>query len=113
MCFRLCIVKYIPSCHNTTYLIRDSGLTVRDFLADLSLDIPSKFIKPAADDEGPECTLIDCLNSFTALERLEESELFNCTHCKQKQPSTKKFYVTKLPKVRDCYIYDNDFNVLI
>ena len=68
-------------------------------LSDLSLDIPAKYIKTSGSDEPPECTLTDCLNSFTAVERLAESELFSCVHCQQKQPSTKKFYVTKSPKV--------------
>ncbi|XP_043933682.1 ubiquitin carboxyl-terminal hydrolase 3 isoform X2 [Protopterus annectens] len=42
---------------------------------------------------------LDCLQSFTDLEELDESELYMCHKCKKKQKSTKKFWIQKLPKV--------------
>lgn len=41
----------------------------------------------------------DCLQSFTELEELEESELYMCSTCKKKQRSTKKFWIRRLPNV--------------
>ena len=43
--------------------------------------------------------LSDCLQSFTDLEELEESELYMCSTCKMKQRSTKKFWIRRLPNV--------------
>uniref|UniRef100_A0A8C1ZXB0 Ubiquitin carboxyl-terminal hydrolase n=1 Tax=Cyprinus carpio TaxID=7962 RepID=A0A8C1ZXB0_CYPCA len=72
-----------------------------DPFLDLSLDIPSQFrIKFTKDQEpGPTCTLNDCLQSFTDLEELDETELYMCHKCKTRQKSTKKFWIQKLPKV--------------
>lgn len=41
----------------------------------------------------------ECLNKFTELEELAETELYNCPNCKQKQKSTKKFWIRRLPNV--------------
>ncbi|XP_072837743.2 ubiquitin carboxyl-terminal hydrolase 3 isoform X4 [Pogona vitticeps] len=71
-----------------------------DPFLDLSLDIPSQFRNKRKNQEnGPMCTLRDCLRSFTDLEELDETELYMCHKCKKKQKSTKKFWVQKLPKV--------------
>ncbi len=43
--------------------------------------------------------LTECLNKFTELEELAETELYNCPNCKQKQKSTKKFWIRRLPNV--------------
>lgn len=45
------------------------------------------------------CHLIDCLSSFIELEELTETELYYCSHCQQKQKSTKRFWIRKLPDV--------------
>ncbi|KAK0044152.1 ubiquitin carboxyl-terminal hydrolase 3 [Biomphalaria pfeifferi] len=72
-----------------------------DPFLDLSLDIPAQFssrlTKPK--DGEPICTLSDCLSSFTDVEELEDSELYMCNNCKQKQRSTKKFWIRRLPNV--------------
>ena len=47
------------------------------------------------------CYLPDCLSSFTDVEELEESELYMCSNCKQKQKSTKKFWIRRLPNVNN------------
>uniref|UniRef100_A0A670KJP5 Ubiquitin carboxyl-terminal hydrolase n=1 Tax=Podarcis muralis TaxID=64176 RepID=A0A670KJP5_PODMU len=71
-----------------------------DPFLDLSLDIPSHFRNKRKNQEnGPMCTLPDCLRSFTDLEELDETELYMCHKCKKKQKSTKKFWIQKLPKV--------------
>ena len=43
------------------------------------------------------CTIYDCFNEFTKLETLEKDELWNCPHCKMRQPSTKQILITRLP----------------
>ncbi|XP_061450917.1 ubiquitin carboxyl-terminal hydrolase 3 isoform X4 [Rhineura floridana] len=72
-----------------------------DPFLDLSLDIPSQFRNKRCKNQenGPMCTLRDCLRSFTDLEELDETELYMCHKCKKKQKSTKKFWIQKLPKV--------------
>ncbi|XP_051898378.1 ubiquitin carboxyl-terminal hydrolase 3 isoform X4 [Pristis pectinata] len=72
-----------------------------DPFLDLSLDIPSQFRNKRSknQDNGPVCTLRDCLRSFTDLEELDETELYMCHKCKKRQKSTKKFWIQKLPKV--------------
>lgn len=73
-----------------------------DPFLDLSLDIPQQFCTrgvKAKDGEQLRCTLSDCLQSFTELEELEESELYMCSTCKKKQRSTKKFWIRRLPNV--------------
>ncbi|XP_061772678.1 ubiquitin carboxyl-terminal hydrolase 3 isoform X2 [Nerophis ophidion] len=72
-----------------------------DPFLDLSLDIPSQFRQKRSKDQepGPTCTLRECLQSFTDLEELDETELYYCHKCKKRQKSTKKFWVQKLPKV--------------
>lgn len=45
------------------------------------------------------CHLIDCLSSFIELEELTETELYYCSNCQQKQRSTKRFWIRKLPDV--------------
>ncbi|XP_070234152.1 ubiquitin carboxyl-terminal hydrolase 3 isoform X1 [Bos mutus] len=72
-----------------------------DPFLDLSLDIPSQFRNKRSKNQenGPTCSLRDCLRSFTDLEELDETELYMCHKCKKKQKSTKKFWIQKLPKV--------------
>lgn len=45
------------------------------------------------------CTLMDCLSSFIELEELTETELYYCSNCQQKQRSTRRFWIRKLPDV--------------
>jgi len=45
------------------------------------------------------CHLIDCLSSFIELEELTETELYYCSNCQQKQRSTKRFWIRRLPDV--------------
>lgn len=72
-----------------------------DPFLDLSLDIPAQFsTRLTKPKEGePICTLSDCLASFTDVEELEETELYMCNNCKQRQRSTKKFWIRRLPNV--------------
>jgi len=72
-----------------------------DPFLDLSLDIPSHFTaKTPKPKEGETlCHLNDCLSSFIEVEELEESELYMCGNCKQKQRSTKRFWIRRLPNV--------------
>lgn len=59
-------------------------------MIDLSLDIPEPGSK--------HITLRECLDSFTRLEQLEESEKYLCNTCLVKQPCTKKFSIRQNPK---------------
>ncbi|KAK6179819.1 hypothetical protein SNE40_012090 [Patella caerulea] len=72
-----------------------------DPFLDLSLDIPSQYVtRTSKTKEGESvCKLGDCLESFTDVEELEESELYMCSNCKLKQRSTKKFWIRRLPNV--------------
>lgn len=45
---------------------------------------------------------IDCLDSFTRVEELQESELYYCPCCKKRQHSTKKLTIQRLPNVSTC-----------
>lgn len=44
-------------------------------------------------------SFIDCLQKFVEIEELADSERFFCNNCKNKQRSTKKFWVRRLPNV--------------
>ena len=44
--------------------------------------------------------LSDCLQKFVDVEELAETERFFCNNCKNKQRSTKKFWIRRLPNVR-------------
>lgn len=44
-------------------------------------------------------SLLDCLQKFTDVEELADSERFLCGRCNRKQPSTKKFWIRRLPNV--------------
>lgn len=72
-----------------------------DPFLDLSLDIPEKYYKEVDDIEKkqPYCDISDCLSSFVSVEELTETELYNCNNCKQKQRSTKRFWIRRLPNV--------------
>ena len=43
--------------------------------------------------------LLDCLSSFIEVEELAESEQYYCNNCKDKQRSTKRFWIRRLPNV--------------
>ena len=45
------------------------------------------------------CVVADCLQKFTDIEELADSERFHCARCNTKQPSTKKFWIRRLPNV--------------
>ncbi|CAG0889434.1 unnamed protein product [Darwinula stevensoni] len=77
-----------------------------DPFLDLSLDIPDRFVEArpskGKEDDSPQpplCNLYDCLKNFTDVEELEDSELYHCNFCKDRQRSTKKFSIRRLPNV--------------
>lgn len=75
-----------------------------DPFLDLSLDIPveRKHKSQRLNDncnENNKYDLFDCLASFIQLEELADSELYYCPNCKEKQKSTKKFWIRRLPNV--------------
>jgi len=43
--------------------------------------------------------VIDCLSSFVEVEELAESEQYYCNNCKDRQRSTKRFWIRRLPNV--------------
>ena len=89
--------------NEVTCLVCGTESKKHDPFLDLSLDIPllCPSIKNGVSEEAPEkCHLFDCLSSFTELEELAETELYNCPNCKQKQRSTKRFWIRRLPNVR-------------
>ncbi len=71
-----------------------------DPFLDVSLDIPQRFRSRSKSKDGSRlCRIQDCLQSFTEVEELAESEHYMCTNCQKRQPSTKKFWFRKLPNV--------------
>lgn len=58
------------------------------------------------------CSILDCFNEFTKLEVLGNNELWLCPKCKQRQPSTKKITITRLPKNLIIHLkrFDNTMN---
>jgi len=75
-----------------------------DPFLDLSLDIPVERKHKSARlndncNENNKYDLFDCLASFIQLEELADSELYYCPNCKEKQKSTKKFWIRRLPNV--------------
>lgn len=74
-----------------------------DPFLDLSVDIPQQFTgpvrKPKEGESPPVCHIHDCLQKFVETEELADSERFFCNVCKSKQPSTKKFWIRRLPNV--------------
>ncbi|SCV03975.1 LAMI_0H12442g1_1 [Lachancea mirantina] len=47
---------------------------------------------------GNRCTILDSFSEFTKVEVLDKDEQWSCPRCKQKQPSTKKITITRLPR---------------
>lgn len=85
-----------------------SGVSKKqDPFLDLSLDIPDKYLPKhisskrckEVDQEAPVCNIHDCLSSFIEVEELAESEQYYCNNCKDKQKSTKRFWIKRLPNV--------------
>ena len=75
--------------------ISSKGSTRLDLVSDVSLDIPCA----SKDSSASESTLEECLDSFTALEKLGDSEKYFCAKCSKRQPSTKEIFIHTLPKV--------------
>ncbi|KAK7573320.1 hypothetical protein V9T40_010511 [Parthenolecanium corni] len=80
----------------------------QDPFLDLSLDIPDKSLpkhltsrrsKEPLEQDTPACNIQDCLSSFVQVEELAESEQYYCNNCKNKQRSTKRFWIRRLPNV--------------
>ncbi|KAF0276106.1 hypothetical protein FOG50_03027 [Hanseniaspora uvarum] len=59
----------------------------------LSLPIPV-LNKAKADN----ISIYDCFLNFLKLETLTPSDFWKCSHCKKKQPSTKKIIITRFPR---------------
>eukprot|EP00096_Caligus_rogercresseyi_P009393 TRINITY_DN3185_c0_g1_i1.p1 TRINITY_DN3185_c0_g1~~TRINITY_DN3185_c0_g1_i1.p1 ORF type:complete len:547 (-),score=156.85 TRINITY_DN3185_c0_g1_i1:247-1887(-) len=89
-----------------------------DPFLDLSIDIPSRFTNLTSrkaknyaqqqiqltgggnkETHNATCHLHDCLQKFVDVEELADSERFFCGSCKNKQRSTKKFWIRRLPNV--------------
>uniref|UniRef100_A0A0K2VCM1 Ubiquitin carboxyl-terminal hydrolase n=3 Tax=Lepeophtheirus salmonis TaxID=72036 RepID=A0A0K2VCM1_LEPSM len=101
-----------------TCLVCNASSKKHDPFLDLSIDIPNKFIqlrkaknniqqnltnqtklKSDSKEQNPTCHLHDCLEKFVDVEELADSERFFCGSCKNKQRSTKKFWIRRLPNV--------------
>ena len=107
-------------------LVCNQSSKKHDPFLDLSIDIPNQFIqfrksKDKDSDDRPKChingkrmktnirtymmkldvdvVISDCLQKFTDVEELADSERFMCSRCNRKQPSTKKFWIRRLPNV--------------
>jgi len=71
---------------------------------DLSLDIPTKVKSHKSTNKSSKphskvCNLEDCLQRFVEIEELDQSEWYSCDKCKEREPSTKKFWLLRLPNV--------------
>ncbi|CAG2101490.1 unnamed protein product [Medioppia subpectinata] len=88
--------------NEVTCLVCRTESKKHDPFLDLSLDIPqmcSNGKNGVTEETVQSCHLSDCLSSFTELEELAETELYNCPNCKLKQRSTKRFWIRRLPNV--------------
>ncbi|XP_037073834.1 ubiquitin carboxyl-terminal hydrolase 3-like [Pollicipes pollicipes] len=88
--------------NEVTCLICRTESKKQDPFLDLSLDIPDRFLqqrKPKDAEPPPACSLADCLDLFLDVEELADTELYHCNTCKQRQKSTKKFWIRQLPNV--------------
>ncbi|KAI8914564.1 Usp3 protein [Gorgonomyces haynaldii] len=75
---------------NTVQCLKCNHISSKqEIFLDLSLEIPSD-----------KSSLIDCLDAFTQIEKLEKSELYDCESCKQQVSATKQMKLDKLPTVR-------------
>lgn len=81
-----------------------------DPFLDLSIDIPNQFMQARKSKDKSSvgstevtkrsCNLHDCLEKFTDVEELSDADRFFCERrCNRKQPSTKKFWIRRLPNV--------------
>eukprot|EP01135_Chromosphaera_perkinsii_P007990 Nk52_evm62s1073 gene=Nk52_evmTU62s1073 len=76
-----------------------------DTFLDVSLDIVNNSGKKGGKQNISRrgyqsvCTLEECLEAFTSVESLVNSELYMCDSCGGRQPSTKRFLFEKLPKI--------------
>ncbi|XP_043213179.1 ubiquitin carboxyl-terminal hydrolase 3-like, partial [Amphibalanus amphitrite] len=85
-----------------TCLICRTESKKHDPFLDLSLDIPDRFASQRKNKDGEQqamCSLADCLDLFLDVEELADTELYYCNNCKQRQKSTKKFWIRRLPNV--------------
>ncbi|KAI9009111.1 hypothetical protein DFJ74DRAFT_686848 [Hyaloraphidium curvatum] len=72
-----------------------------DPFLDMSLTIPERFVarRNKLEQKLYPCTIVDCLQSFTELETLAESERYRCENCKDMERITKKFLIKRLPEI--------------
>ncbi|CAI7996452.1 Ubiquitin carboxyl-terminal hydrolase 3 [Geodia barretti] len=70
-----------------------------DPILDVSLDIPDRFLSRRKGERHQDCSILDCLASYTGLETLEETEWYYCHRCKTREPSTKRLFLHALPNV--------------
>ncbi|XP_065188483.1 ubiquitin carboxyl-terminal hydrolase 3-like [Sycon ciliatum] len=73
-----------------------------DPFLDLSLGIPERFAQRKGRGKEKElgvCHLKDCISHFCDMEELSDTEQYLCEKCRQRQRSTKKFYLRDLPPV--------------
>ncbi|KAF0312373.1 Ubiquitin carboxyl-terminal hydrolase 3 [Amphibalanus amphitrite] len=88
--------------NEVTCLICRTESKKHDPFLDLSLDIPDRFASQRKNKDGEQqtmCSLADCLDLFLDVEELADTELYYCNNCKQRQKSTKKFWIRRLPNV--------------
>ncbi|RUS20118.1 hypothetical protein BC937DRAFT_86321 [Endogone sp. FLAS-F59071] len=92
-CFRFILLLYECSSANAFFPSYHG--------VDLSLDIPEKFVqrKNKVEQLVHPCTVYDCLEMFTEVEELADTERYECERCKAKQRCTKKFTIKKLPDI--------------
>jgi len=91
-----------------TCLVCNASSKKHDPFLDLSIDIPSALSiqrkareqqEPGANADYQNLRIYDCLEKFVEVEELSDSERFFCNNCKNKQRSTKKFWIRRLPNV--------------
>lgn len=72
-----------------------------DPFLDMSLTIPERFVarRNKLEQALNPCTIYDCLQAFTELEMLADSERYRCDHCKDMERIAKKFLIKRLPEV--------------
>ncbi|KAL5482206.1 hypothetical protein EMCRGX_G022501 [Ephydatia muelleri] len=81
---------------DVTCLVCKKESRTYDPILDISLDIPEM---KKGETSQSNCSLLDCLASFTSLEILDQTEWYHCDQCNCRQPSSKKLTVESIPRV--------------
>ena len=90
---------------NQSYVVNEGSDMELVIFSHLTIMINSLSLLPVS--------FADCLNHFISLEELADSELYICPNCKKRQRSTKKFWLKRLPNVRQLNFFVSQCLLLV